>query len=217
MPSKFNSEFNYRYQVVGETVWEKIKTLQGFLEGRRRAATLERVADKKYQAQLAKLEYLKETNAPQHEILDLEAAIIETESSREIQDQAFELNRQEIVILENLLAEYYAIAEPTRIPGYTDEQMFEANAANEFTAMIGKDIYAEIIANGRPSPAKIRNAMSNPVTWNALKQIGLIPKENVLLKASNNPLSIELSSDTSEQINTELSDNRDSIKSSAQS
>lgn len=217
MPSKFNSEFNYRYQVVGETVWEKIKTLQGFLEGRRRAATLERVADKKYQAQLAKLEYLKETNAPQHEILDLEAAIIETESSREIQDQAFELNRQEIVILENLLAEYYAIAEPTRIPGYTDEQMFEANAANEFTAMIGKDIYAEIIANGRPSPAKIRNAMSNPVTWNALKQIGLIPKENVLLKASNNPLSIELSSDTSEQINTELSDNRDSIKSSSQS
>jgi len=49
--------------------------------------------------------------------------------------------------------------------------MFEANAANEFTAMIGKDIYAEILANGRPSPAKLRNAMSNPKTWNTLKSL----------------------------------------------
>ena len=27
----------------------------------------------------------------------------------------------------------YTIVEPTRIPGYTDDQMFEANANNEFT------------------------------------------------------------------------------------
>jgi hypothetical protein len=49
--------------------------------------------------------------------------------------------------------------------------MFEANAANEFTAMIGKEIYAEMIANGRPSPAKIRNAMSSPQTWKTLQEI----------------------------------------------
>ena len=56
--------------------------------------------------------------------------------------------------------------------------MFEANAANEFTVNIGREIQAEMIANGRPSAAKLRNAMSNPHTWNALKQIGLIPKKN---------------------------------------
>ena len=44
MASKFNSEFNYRYQVIGDTAWEKIKTLQGFLEGRVRAAALEEVS-----------------------------------------------------------------------------------------------------------------------------------------------------------------------------
>ena len=38
MAVKLNSEFNYRYQVIGETPWEKIKTLKGFLEGRVRAA-----------------------------------------------------------------------------------------------------------------------------------------------------------------------------------
>ena len=71
--------------------------------------------------------------------------------------------------------------------------MFEANAANEFTVSIGKEIQAELIANGRPSPAKIRNAMSNPYTWNALKEIGMIPKESKLLTGNINPtLKIEL-------------------------
>ena len=37
MASKLNTEFNYRYQVIGDTAWEKIKTLKGFLEGRVRS------------------------------------------------------------------------------------------------------------------------------------------------------------------------------------
>jgi hypothetical protein len=71
--------------------------------------------------------------------------------------------------------------------------MFEANAANEFTVNIGREIQAEMIANGRPSPAKLRNAMSNPYTWNALKQVGLVPKETKILQGNINPkLRIEL-------------------------
>ncbi len=48
MASNLNSEFNYRYQVIGSTPWEKLKTLKGFLVGRKRAAVLEQVADLKY-------------------------------------------------------------------------------------------------------------------------------------------------------------------------
>ena len=59
MAQKFNTEFNYRYQVIGETPWERIKTLKGFLEGRVRAAALEEVAALKYQSKLSKLNYLK--------------------------------------------------------------------------------------------------------------------------------------------------------------
>ena len=70
--------------------------------------------------------------------------------------------------------------------------MFEANAANEFTVMIGREIQAEIIATGRPSPAKLRNAMSNPYTFNALQQIGLIPPEAILLEGNPDPMKIEL-------------------------
>ena len=187
MASKLNTEFNYRYQVIGDTPWEKIKTLQGFLEGRIRAAALEEVGNLKDQAKVAKLKHLEENGGLQHEILELKAEILEGISHQPAAKEAFELNKKEIKILEKLLEELYVIAEPTRIPGYSDEDMYEANAANEFTVNIGREIQAEMIANGRPSPAKLKNAMSNPYTWNALKDIGLIPKETKILVGNINP------------------------------
>ena len=187
MPSKLNSEFNYRTQVIGETPWEKLKTLKGFLEGRIRASALEEVAQKKLQAKKSHLNWMKNNNVLEHVMLELEAEIIEIESVGDSQREAFELNRDEIFTLKKLIAELYEIVEPTRIEGYSDEQMFEVNAANEFTATIGKDIYSELIAHGHPSAAKIRNAMSCPETWSALIEAGLIPKGNLLPIISNNP------------------------------
>jgi len=194
MAQKFNSEFNYRYQVIGCTPWEKIKTLKGFLEGRLRAMAQKEAGKLKYQAKLSKLKHLQNSGGGlEHEILELKADIIEAESFHETLKEGYELTRDEIKILKKLLKELYVIAEPTRIKGYTDEEMFEANAANEFTVNIGREIQAEMIANGRPSPAKLRNAMSNPHTWNALKQIGLIPKKTKILEGNTNPkLKIEL-------------------------
>ena len=194
MAQKFNTEFNYRYQVIGDTPWERIKTLKGFLEGRIRAQALEEVGKLKYQAKLSKLNYLKNGGEGlEHEILELKAEIIELESHQGSLEEAFELTKDEIKTLKKLIKELYVLAEPTRIKGYTDEEMFEANAANEFTVNIGREIQAEMIANGRPSPAKLRNAMSNPHTWNALKQVGLVPKATKILEGNPNPqLKIEL-------------------------
>ena len=45
-----------------------------------------------------------------------------------------------------------------------------------------------MIANGRPSAAKIGNAMSNPHTWNALKSIGLVPQETKILVGNTDPM-----------------------------
>ena len=194
MAQKFNTEFNYRYQVIGDTPWERIKTLKGFLEGRIRALALEEVNKLKHQAKLSKLNYLKNGGEGlEHEILELKAEIMEADSQQGSLDEAFELTKDEIKILKKLLKELYVIAEPTRIKGYTDEEMFEANAANEFTVDMGREIQSEMIANGRPSAARIRNAMSNPHTWNALKQVGLIPKKTKILEGNINPqLKIEL-------------------------
>ena len=188
--SKLNSEFNYRYQVIGETVWAKIQTLHGFLDGRLRAAVLEEVGELKYQAKLWDLQDLKDNNARYCVILEKQAELLELESWQREQKINFALNRDEIACLQKLLAELYVIAEPTRIKGYTDEQMYEVNAANEFTHVIGREIQAEIIVNGRPSPAKLHNAMNNPHTFKTLQSWGMIPQEAKLLLPNNDPLRI---------------------------
>jgi hypothetical protein len=71
--------------------------------------------------------------------------------------------------------------------------MFEANAANEFTVMILQTIQAEIIANGRPTPATLQNAMSTPESLEALKTLKIIPPETELITKEligNAPLQI---------------------------
>jgi len=186
MASNLNSEFNYRYQVIGSTPWEKIKTLQGFYVGRKRAAVLEECAKLRYQAKLEELKHLKTVPALPHILLNLQAEILEADSHLDDQKHAFELNRKEIKILEKLLAELYVEVEPTRLKhadgtSYSDDEMFEANANYEFTVTVGRELQSEIIANGRPSPAKLLNAMSNPQTLEVLMQIGLVPQGTVLL------------------------------------
>lgn len=194
MGTRLNTEFNYRYQVEGNTTWEKIKTLKGFLVGRKRAAALEECSKLKYQAKLAEYEHLKEVGALAHILLNLQAEIIETNSHLDDLAESFSVNHREIECLERLLAELYAEAEPTRIEGYDDDMMFEVNAANEFAVWVAKEIQAEIIANGRPSPAKLRNAMSNPYSFKALQQCGLIPEGAVLLEGNTDPLNIQIKS-----------------------
>ena len=147
---------------------------------------LEQVADLKYQAKLEELKHLKTVPALPHILLNLQAEIIELESHLDDQAHAFELNRKEITILERLMAELYTEVEPTRLQHedgtpYTDDEMFEANANYEFTVTIGRELQSEIIALGHPSPAKLLNAMSNPHTMDALKQIGIIPQETIML------------------------------------
>ena len=188
MPSKFNTEFNYKYQVMGCTPWERIKILKGFLEGRVRAVALEEVAHLQHDSLLAEMAYLKTTGAPEHEQMRLQAKIVESASHMVRVDEAYELNRQEIEILNRLLAECYEMAEPTRIEGYTDEEMFEVNADHEFAVVTMREMQSEIIANGRPTPATVLHAMNNPHVLAATLKAGLLPPEAIPLLTGNAPI-----------------------------
>lgn len=190
MASNLNSEFNYRTQVMGSTPWAKLKILQGFLAGRIRGAAGEEIAQLKYQAKLLELEHLQESGALPHVILNLKAEILEWNSGLPDQNHAFELNRTEIKILNKLIAELYVEVEPTRIDGYTDDMMFEANANYDFTITVCREIQSEMIANGRPSPAKLLNAMSNPQSLEALKTLGIIPQETLLMCDKHIPMQL---------------------------
>ena len=188
MPSKFNTEFNYKYQVIGNTPWERIKTLKGFLEGRVRAVALEECSHLQHDALLAEMAFLKTNGAPEHKQMRLQAKIIESASHMVITDEAYELNRKEIDILNKLLAECHEIAEPTRIEGFSDEEMYEANASHEFAITTMREMQSEIIANGRPNPATVLHAMNNPHVLTAVLQSGLLPAEAIPLLTGNAPL-----------------------------
>jgi hypothetical protein len=201
MAVKLNTEFNYRYQVIGDTIRERIKTLKWFYDWRVRAKWLEEVSELKLKSKKEKIKWIRDWNWAEWEALELEAEVMEIEQSAHIAYEAYRLNEKEIEILEKLLKEAYEIAEPSRLKHedgtpYDDEEMFEANAANEFTAMIAKDIYAEVLANGRPSPAKLRNAMSNPITWNSVKKLWLVPKESWLILVDNRTHKLSLEDNT---------------------
>ena len=173
---------------MGNTPWAKIKILRGFLEGRVRAAAGEELSYLQHNAKIAELDYLKKENAPEHEQMRAEAEIIESKAGMAIIDEAYQLNCKEMEILNKVLAECYEIAEPTRIPGYSDEDMFEANEANEFTATTLREMQSEMIALGRPTPATVLHAMNNPHTLYAAIQSGLLPMEALPLLTSNPPI-----------------------------
>jgi len=105
-----------------------------------------------------------------------------------IVDEAYELNRKEIEILNKLLAECYVMAEPTRIEGYSDEEMFEVNAEHEFAVLTMREMQSEIVANGRPNPATVLHAMNTPHVLAAVLQSGLLPAEAIPLLTGNAPL-----------------------------
>ena len=87
-----------------------------------------------------------------------------------------------------MLAEWYEMAEPTRIEGYTDEEMFEVNAAHEFAVTTMREMQSEIIANGRPTPATVLPAMNNPHVLAATLKAGLLPPEAIPLLTGNAPI-----------------------------
>ena len=173
---------------MGCTPWERIKILKGFLEGRERAIALEECAHLQHDYLVAEMAYLKTTGAPEHEQMRLQAKIVESASHMVTIDEAYELNRQEIEILKRLLAECYEMAEPTRIEGYTDEEMFEVNAAHEFAVTTMREMQSEIIANGRPTPATVLHAMNNPHVLAATLKAGLLPPEAIPLLTGNAPI-----------------------------
>ena len=188
MPSKLNTEFNYKYQVMGSTPWERIKILKGFLEGRVRAIALEEVAHLKHDALLAEMAFLKKNGAPEHEQMRLKAEVVESLSHMVVVDEAYELNRQEIETLNKLIAECYVMAEPTRIEGFSDEEMFEANAEHEFAIQTLREMQSEIIANGRPLPATVLHAMASPHVLATALQSGLLPADAIPLLTGNAPI-----------------------------
>lgn len=175
MAVRINTEFNYRNLVEGETIWYKIKTLKGFLENRELALRGKKVAELRLKAKKAKL--LQDSSLNEWEKLELEAEILEIENNKSIEDEAYALCEKEIETLKKLLEEYYEIAEPLRIEGFSDDEMIEATAGDEFCMKLIKEMKANVIATGTVPPELIQRALKAPrEIQQVLQQNNLLPQ-----------------------------------------
>lgn len=196
--AKFNSNFNYKTQVEGETVWERIKTLRGFLNGRERALAIQEQDRLEYEALHEEYTYLIESKAHSFELKRMEAKIGEQDSVRVQLKYDFNLCKGEIKDLKEIIDELMIEGEKTRVEGYTDEEMYEHNAEFEFATKISKEIQADILALGRPSQVHVRQAMSCDMGIQLLKSLpGFIPNDIMLLEGIfNKPEQLQIIDNT---------------------
>lgn len=131
--SKVNQEATYIFDVDGETVWERLRCIRNFLEQRRLAYNVNKLAEEKALATMEKdswefKEYLihKEFNADLMEDCELE-----------------------IKFLEEFEAKLAAEAEKTRIFGKTDKEMYDINYFEEHKLRLIKTAQSQFVSTGR--------------------------------------------------------------------
>jgi hypothetical protein len=180
--ARLNSKFNYLAQVEGSTIWKRLDTLDGFICGRERAIALREVNRLEGEALDEEIAYTKE-NLPAWEYKRLLAKKVERESTAVQLEKDFKLAEVELQDLKEIYAQLEAEVEHTRLKHadgtpYTNSEMYEVNAELEFVTMLAKDAQAEIITQGRPSKATVRNLMNCPLGVQLLRSIpNLIPED----------------------------------------
>jgi len=178
MASQSNHNASYIFEVDGITVWERLRVIRSFLANRRESLTVAEINRRKSLWSISK-------------IADPEEAAFEQEifeARRPEMDDAMQKCRDEIAFLEKFESDLVALAEQTRIPGKTDEEMYEINFYNEIITRNVRRAHAEIAATGQVSPDTIKYLMKCPPALDVLTSQGLLQGDNISKLVNNGKL-----------------------------
>ena len=171
--SRVNHNAQYIYDVEGETVWEKLRVIRQQLSQRKLAFELAKLNREKSEIQLDK------TSFEYREYL-----IFKNQNDELIQDCV-----NEIEFLTEFEAALAVEAEKTRIPGKTDDEMYEINFFDELNTRLVRSAQAQIISNGRLTEETTRRVLKNKEALRLCIQQGLL-SENALQLANQNLLAV---------------------------
>ena len=131
--SRQNHNANYIFDVEGETVWEKLRAIRSMLQERIIAYDLAIITQEESLSKLEKdsFEYKKHL-------------IYEPQQKQLLKDCEDEIKF--LTEYEQFLA---SEAEKTRIPGKTDDEMYEINYYDELKIKLTRKAQAQIISYGR--------------------------------------------------------------------
>lgn len=158
--SRSTHNVNYIYDCDGETVWEKLRVIRGFLEEKQ--IILQEIELKE--------EYKKEHNGDSFEY---KKAKIHEKKNLQLKNELID----EIKFLEEFESWLAQEAEKTRIPGKTDEEMYEINFFEELKIRLIKRAQSQLIATGHIEPDTLQRIMKNSDSANLAIQIGLIDEK----------------------------------------
>jgi hypothetical protein len=156
-----NRNAQYIYEVDGETVWEKLRVIRGMLQSRKNALAI---------ANLSREDFLSRTDtdtiAYKKDLVgipDLENNIKDCENEIEF-----------LTEFESYLSKE---AEKTRIPGKTDDEMYEINFYLELQTRLVRRAQAQIVSLGRIEVETLQRILKNPSALKVCIDTGLLTDE----------------------------------------
>lgn len=160
------------YDVDGETVWEKLRTIRGMLDDRRRAYAMGQLNkeenERKYKKDKESFKYRKWL------------------INKDFNNSLLEDCANEIKFLEAFESFLAAEAEKTRIPGKTDDEMYEINYFYEMEVRLVRRAQAQIMTRGVLDEELMLRLMKNRNALNLCIEQGLISEQ--VAKVIDNPI-----------------------------
>jgi hypothetical protein len=189
-----NSNLQIQAWIAGKahTPWEKYRLLCNQLGNRQQALGAAEAAEKRRQAKVIKANE-KLNSEIESERLEAEADLLEAESSRHLSESCVASARSEVAWIQSLIDELEPILEQTRLPGYSDTDMFqevqEEEWAQEFLRRAENNYISRIFGN---LPSDQIDAMRSHPLWESriLPNLQKMHREmmpQVLI--ANNPMS----------------------------
>jgi len=155
--AQVNHNIDYINIVDGLTIWEKLRVIRNFLQDRRIALQLAEL-EPNFDGMSNKERKVYEITKPQL-IANIQNA------------------KEEIAFLEQFEAELTKAAEATRIPGKTDNEMYEINYQEELIQKHVLEVTAQLIANGKLDTNTVKTLIQNPQSLSRVIELRLLPKD----------------------------------------
>ena len=160
--ARVNHNVNYLFDVDGETVWEKLRVIRGMLTDRQLALKMAALKKEKFDKQ-----------CHDHDSFEYKEHIIYKDFNEGLVQDV----RNEIQFLEEFTAYLEKEAEKTRVPGKTDDEMYEINYFEEMRVRLVRRAQAQVISSGRIHEDLMLRLMKNKSALNTCIEQGLLTND----------------------------------------
>jgi hypothetical protein len=158
--AQMNHNSAYVYSVDGNTIWERLRVIRGFLADRIKALTLAEISLEQITEQIESESDRFERRKLELELPDLVENILYAKEEVDF-----------LVVMESEISEK---AEESRIIGKTDHEMYEYNHFFEHEVRLANKAKAEILSENRIRPETILELVRCPKALAQVEETGLL-------------------------------------------